>query len=272
MKPCKGAGSCAQQPEKKAPPPARLGVKQTPVVLAMIKGPGPAQYLRPSCTGYLDHDASMFREPAYTLHTRHSEKRVMDGCSPGPSYSLDPSITRFGMSSCPQVPMAGRICNLRLSPTPVPCHYQRDQGPPLGERRAPQYAFGQRCPYPLMDPNPTPNLVSAPLAGAPHPRVPGCNLLQPGRPGQELVLQGRMWGGGPGPAVHARPEPSTYQKRSPVYSMAGRFAYPLDHTSRPGPGSHEVQQVTVHKPRTPAYSMGVRHSAHLCPLVVHIRD
>ncbi|XP_069909499.1 protein CIMAP1C isoform X2 [Oryctolagus cuniculus] len=234
MKPCKGAGSCAQQPEKKAPPPARLGVKQTPVVLAMIKGPGPAQYLRPSCTGYLDHDASMFREPAYTLHTRHSEKR--------------------------------------LSPTPAPCHYQRDQGPPLGERRAPQYAFGQRCPYRVMDPNPAPNRYQLPLSLGPHTPV------YRAAPCYSLAALDKNWfykedvAGGPGPAVHARPEPSTYQKRSPVYSMAGRFAYPLDHTSRPGPGSHEVQQVTVHKPRTPAYSMGVRHSAHLCPLVVHIRD
>ncbi|XP_062060848.1 protein CIMAP1C [Lepus europaeus] len=272
MKPCKGAGSFAQQPKKKAPPPARQGVKQTPVVLARIKGPGPAQYLRPSCTGYLDHDASMFREPVYTLHTRHSEKRVTDGCSPGPGYSLDPRITRFGMSSCPQVPMAGRICNLRLSPTPAPCHYQCDQGPPLGERRAPQYAFGQRCPYRVMDPNPAPNRYQLPLSLGPHTPV------YRAAPCYSLAALDKNWfykedvAGGPGPAVHARPEPSTYQKRSPVYSMAGRFAYPLDHTSRPGPGSHEVQQVTVHKPRTPAYSMGVRHSAHLCPLVVDIRD
>lgn len=43
--------------------------------LSVLIGPGPAKYLRPSCTGYIEHDNSMFQEPAFTLHTRHSEKR-----------------------------------------------------------------------------------------------------------------------------------------------------------------------------------------------------
>ncbi|OWK09092.1 ODF3L1 [Cervus elaphus hippelaphus] len=64
-----------QQPEKKVPVSSGHEIKQTPVVLAMLKGPGPAKYLRPSCTGYIDHDVSMFQEPAYTLHAGHSEKR-----------------------------------------------------------------------------------------------------------------------------------------------------------------------------------------------------
>ena len=52
---------------------------------SILAGPGPAKYLRPSCTGYVDHDISMFQEPAYSLHTRHSEKRE---CSPCPSSLL----------------------------------------------------------------------------------------------------------------------------------------------------------------------------------------
>lgn len=38
---------------------------------------------------------------------------IMDIRSPGPCYFLDPKITRFGMASCPQVPMAEHISNLR---------------------------------------------------------------------------------------------------------------------------------------------------------------
>ncbi|KAM5178924.1 protein CIMAP1C isoform 4-T4 [Callospermophilus lateralis] len=108
----------AQHPEKKVQVPSWQEVKQTPIIMAMIKGPGPAKYLRPSCTGYIDHDTSMFQEPAFTLHRRHSEKRITDICSPGPCYFLDPKITRFGMSSCPQVPMEERISNLRVG---CPC-------------------------------------------------------------------------------------------------------------------------------------------------------
>ena len=47
---------------------------------SVLAGPGPAKYLRPSCTGHLGHDSSMFREPAYSLHTRHSEKRECPPC------------------------------------------------------------------------------------------------------------------------------------------------------------------------------------------------
>ncbi|XP_036701084.1 outer dense fiber protein 3-like protein 1 [Balaenoptera musculus] len=261
-----------QQPERKVQVPSGQEVKQSPVVLATIKGPGPAKYLRPSCTGYTDHDVSMFQEPAYTLHTRHSEKRIMDICNPGPCYFLDPKITRFGMSSCPQVPMAERISNLRLSPTLASCHYHLEKTHPPGERRAPKYTFGYRCPYRVMDPNPGPNQYQLPLLLGPNlpaNRAAPCYSLSP---------LDKNWfykedvAGGPGPAMHARPEPSVYQNRSPMYSMARRFAYPVDHTPRPGPGSHDVQQVTVHKSRTPAFTMGIKHSPHLCPLIVDIHD
>lgn len=45
------------------------------VILSGFTGPGPAKYLRPSCTGYIAHDISMFQEPAFSLHTRHTKKR-----------------------------------------------------------------------------------------------------------------------------------------------------------------------------------------------------
>lgn len=38
---------------------------------------------------------------------------IVDICSPGPCYFLDPKATRFGISTCPQVPMEERISNLR---------------------------------------------------------------------------------------------------------------------------------------------------------------
>ncbi|TKC43426.1 outer dense fiber protein 3-like protein 1 isoform X3 [Delphinapterus leucas] len=223
-----------QQPEKKVQVPSGQEIKQTPVVLATIKGPGPAKYLRPSCTGYVDHDVSMFREPAYTLHTPHSEKR--------------------------------------LSPTLASCHYHLEKTHPPGERRAPKYTFGYRCPYRVMDPNPGPNQYQLPLLLGPNlpaNRAAPCYSLSPLHKNwfyKEDVA------GGPGPAMHARPEPSVYKNRSPMYSMARRFAYPLDHTPRPGPGSHDIQQVTVHKSRMPAFTMGIKHSPHLCPLVVDIHD
>ncbi|KAM8907381.1 protein CIMAP1C [Lycaon pictus] len=261
-----------QHPEEEVQVPSWQEIKQSPVIMAMIRGPGPAKYLRPSCTGYLDHDISMFQEPACTLHARHSEKRIMDICSSGPCCFLDPKITRFGMSSCPQVPMEERISNLRLSPNPASCHYYLEKIHPPGERRAPQYAFGHRCPYRVLDPNPAPNQYQLPLLLGPS------NPVSRAAPCYSLSSEHKSWfykenvAGGPGPAAHSRPEPSVYQNRSPTYSMAKRFAYPMDRTPRPGPGSHNAQQVTVHKPCAPAFSMGIKHSPHLCPLVIDIQD
>ncbi|GAB1294254.1 Outer dense fiber protein 3-like protein 1 [Apodemus speciosus] len=262
----------AQHPEKEEEVPSWHEIKQTPVVMATIKGPGPAKYLRPSCTGYIGHDISMFQEPAYSLHTRHTKKRIIDLDSPGPCYFLNPKATRFGISTCPQVSMEERIPNLRINSTPASCYYNVEKTRPSGERRPPQYTFGYRCPYRVMDPNPGPNQYQLPLTLGPDTPVFRA------APSYSLASTNKNWfhkeniAGGPGPAMHARPEPSVYQNRSPVFSMAKRFDYPLDHTLRPGPGSHNIQPVTVHKPRIPAFTMGVKHSPHLCPLIVDICD
>ncbi|XP_060030718.1 protein CIMAP1C isoform X2 [Erinaceus europaeus] len=235
-------------------------------------GPGPAKYLRSSCTGFVDHDVTMFQGPAYSLYHRHSEKRVMDMCSPGPCHFVDPKVTRFGVSSCPQVPMMERIVNLRINPTPASSFYNVEKIHPPEERRAPEFSFGRRCPYRVGDPNPSSNHYQLPVLLGPQ------NPVSRAAPVYSLASRDKNWfyledmAGGPGPAEHSRPEPAVYQPRSPAYSMASRGTYPMDRTPRPGPGAYEPQQVTVHKPRAPAFSMGVRHSAHLTPLVVDIPD
>lgn len=159
-----------------------------------------------------------------------------------------------------------------INSTPASCYYNIEKTRPSGERRPPQYTFGYRCPYRVMDPNPAPNQYQLPLTLGPN--IP----VSRAAPSYSLASTNKNWfhkeniAGGPGPAMHARPEPSVYQNRSPVFSMAKRFDYPLDHTLRPGPGSHNIQPVTVHKPRIPAFTMGIKHSPHLCPLIVNICD
>ena len=37
------------------------------VGLVLTVAPGPGQYIHYTLTGYVDHDASKFREPAYTI-------------------------------------------------------------------------------------------------------------------------------------------------------------------------------------------------------------
>ncbi|XP_072484391.1 protein CIMAP1C isoform X2 [Notamacropus eugenii] len=273
LKKLKKIVSCAERSkERLSPVPSRQEVLQTPVLMALMKSPGPGRYLLPSCTGYLRHDISMHRAPAYTFHIGHSEKRISDTCSPGPCHYYDPRVTRFGVSSCPQVPMEERIANLRLWPTPAPPTYFWEKVPPPGERRPPQYTMGYRCPYRVSDPNPAPNQYSQPRRlgyGTPVNHSAPCygfgSTFEPWYFKKDIYKS-------PGPAVHSRPEPSVYQNRSPAYSMGKLFGYPRDQTNYPGPGSHEVQTVTIHKPQAPSFSMGIKHSPHLTPLIVDVKD
>lgn len=39
-----------------------------------VPGPGPAKYARKPCTGFMNHDFTMFAEPAYTMHIKHTGK------------------------------------------------------------------------------------------------------------------------------------------------------------------------------------------------------
>ncbi|KAM4826012.1 protein CIMAP1C [Thomomys bottae] len=261
-----------QQSKDKVNPPSWKEVKQIPVLLATLKGPSPSKYLRQSCTGYINHDCTMFQEPVFTMHGLHSGKRIADTCSPGPCYCLDSRLTRHGMSSCPQVPMDTRISNPRVTPNLSPCHYSPEKVHPCMERRGPQYTFGYRYPYRVMDPNPAPNRYQLPSSLGPSSpifRAAPCYSLA--SPINNWFYKENV-SGGPGPASYSLPEPSVYLPRAPAPSMARCFAYPVDHTRRAGPGSHDVHKVTLHKPRAPAFSMATKHSPHLCPLIIDIRD
>ncbi|XP_044518760.1 outer dense fiber protein 3-like protein 1 [Gracilinanus agilis] len=252
--------------------PSRQEVLQTPILMALMKSPGPARYLRPSCTGFLGHDITMKKAPAYTFHIKHSEKRHTDEYSPGPQYLYDSRVTRFGMSSCPQVPMEERISNLRVWTTPAPTTYFYENVHPPGERRSPQYTIGYRCPYRISDPNPAPNQYPQPQ------RLGYATPVNHSAPCYGLATSANPWYFNkdiyktPGPAAHARPEPSVYQNRSPIHTMGKLFGFPRDQINSPGPGSHDVQMVTLHKPQVPSFSMGIKHSHHLTPLIIDVKD
>ncbi|XP_074153017.1 protein CIMAP1C [Sminthopsis crassicaudata] len=255
-----------------SPRSQRRQILQTPVLMALMKSPGPGRYLLPTCIGYQGHDVSMHRAPAYTLHTRHSDKCIADTYSPGPCYYWDPRLTRFGMSSCPQVPMEERIPNLRVWPTPAPCTYFWEKVHPPGERRSPQYSIGYRYPYGVSFPNPAPNHYPQPSRlgyGTPVNHSAPCygfgSTSARGDINKDLYRS-------PGPAVYDRPEPSVYKTRSPSHTMGKPFGFPREETNYPGPGSHDVEAVTANKPQAPSFSMGVKHSPHLTPLIVDIED
>ncbi|XP_074092476.1 protein CIMAP1C [Macrotis lagotis] len=252
--------------------PSRKEVMQTPVLMALMKSPGPARYLLPSCTGYIGHDITMPKAPAYTFHLGHSEKWIPDSCSPGPCHYYDSKVTHCGVSNCSQVPMEERIANLRVWSTPAPSEYFCEKVPPLGERRAPQYSIGYRCPYRVSDSNPAPNQYTQPR------RLGYGTPVNHSAPSYSFASTSDPWyfnkdiHKNPGPAMYNQPDPSVCKNRNPLYSMGKRFGFPRDRTHYPSPGSHEVQSVTAHKRQAPSFSMGIKHSPHLTPLIEDVED
>ncbi|XP_001509549.1 outer dense fiber protein 3-like protein 1 [Ornithorhynchus anatinus] len=244
----------------------RQETKCTPVIMTKLKGPGSGKYSRQPCTGYIDHDITMFREPAYTFRIMHSGKRYSDPCSPGPCYYFNPNLTRFGMSHSPQVSIFERLPNLRTESTPEPATYHWEKVPPPGERCAPAFSMGSRWPFRVSDPTPGPGQYSL-------PRPP------PGRgPGPTLGSTCTLWAfnkdlvRGPGPAAYSRPDPDTFLTRSPCHSLALRLQPPKGSSLGPGPGAYNVHRVTIHKPRAPACTLHIRHSDYLTPLVIDVKD
>ncbi|TFK03140.1 actin-like protein 6A [Platysternon megacephalum] len=93
------------------------GVKQYPPISAKIKGPGAGKYGRQPCTGIRNHDFTMFAEPAYTMHIKHTEKILADTVSPGACF-VDPHLSRFGWWKPSSFRIQNREKSLRTHCTP----------------------------------------------------------------------------------------------------------------------------------------------------------
>uniref|UniRef100_A0A8C9TEV9 Ciliary microtubule associated protein 1A n=1 Tax=Scleropages formosus TaxID=113540 RepID=A0A8C9TEV9_SCLFO len=68
----------------------------------------------------------------------------------------------------------------------------------------------------------------------------------------------------PGPGAYQAPDPSTFKRKAPRYSMTGRNFKPGDKTQKPGPAAHYPEKVHT----APSFSFGVRHSEFITPLIV----
>lgn len=71
----------------------------------MSKGPGPA-YKLPGLTGYIGHDPSRYRNPAYSIPGRQG-LRDAETASPGPAYNVA-KLTKSGTDNPPAYTLKGR--------------------------------------------------------------------------------------------------------------------------------------------------------------------
>ncbi|NWX48340.1 ODF3A protein, partial [Steatornis caripensis] len=88
-------------------------------VMAQFSSPGP-KYSIPGTTGYLTHNPTKAKAPAYSFQGPKHHK-VYD-CSPGPCYYIQSSITRNGKYVAPAQHMAG-LPKKKTEVTPGPSEY-----------------------------------------------------------------------------------------------------------------------------------------------------
>lgn len=245
---------------------------ERPKIAAMERGPGPARYKLPSCTGANEADYSKTLYPAYTMGKRLGNSIFKKDFSPGPVHFIDPSVTFRGVDGTPHFSLYSRHKELERFNTPGPGSYVPEKRPPPNEKHAPAFTMGGRTRYRKRDTNPSPNSYSLPVLLGPH---------IPNRPSSACYsMTGRLTIGGfdtdyaktPGPARYGAATPDMNAARAPAYSMLSRNFMPGDATKKPGPGAHSPEKCTMTKQGSPSYTLGVRHSEYMCPLIIDVSD
>jgi hypothetical protein len=241
---------------------------EKPIIAAKLRGPGPGRYGLPSTVGYVAHDFTKHRKPAYPFGQRLGESFVSKICSPGPIYFIDAKYTRHGSDGTPNYSLLGRPKDPNEFKTPGPGSYKPEQAHPQGERHAPKYSMASRTRYRRCDSYPAANAYGLPsLLGS---KVP--NKVS----SASYSMTGRQRTGGfdedlsktPGAARYPVVDPSKYRRNAPSYSMLSRTFMPGDKTDKPGPGAHHPEIVRLHLKQTPQYSMSGRHSEYITPLII----
>ncbi|XP_040493717.1 outer dense fiber protein 3B isoform X4 [Ursus maritimus] len=200
-------------------------------IAALYRGPGP-KYMLPPNTGYILHDPSRPRAPAFSFGARLPTQKT--SCGPGPGHLVPARMTVRGPDGTPAYSIYGRPRHAAPLLTP---------GPGCGGETL-------TCPRRL-----TPR---------PHPSLAPPQALGP-------TLCPRSWvraSSTPGPCAYHVVNTGIYKSRAPQFSMLARTSLPQDNTLNPGPAAYNVDQ--HRKPR--GWSFGIRHSDYLARVLTNADD
>uniref|UniRef100_A0A8C9TPD7 Ciliary microtubule associated protein 1A n=1 Tax=Scleropages formosus TaxID=113540 RepID=A0A8C9TPD7_SCLFO len=234
-------------------------------IAAMYKSPGP-KYELPRTLGAEHHDPRMFKAPAYSFGSLHCP--LPSSCSPGPGYHVPPHLTRFGWERTPAYSLHSRPKSPTRFQTPAPGQYSLERAGKSLFPSAPAYSLSPRTKSPPKNRTPGPAEYKLPPILGSHtvtkPSAPSFSLKGRSKIGnfyQDLTKT-------PGPGAYQAPDPSTFKRKAPRYSMTGRNFKPGDKTQKPGPAAHYPEKVTFTRHTAPSFSFGVRHSEFITPLIV----
>ncbi|XP_049864788.1 outer dense fiber protein 3-like isoform X1 [Schistocerca gregaria] len=224
------------------------------------RGPGSGTYMLPPLIGFKNHDATKYRNPAYTIsgYIKPIDKRL----SPGPCYGLERNFTQHGRDGIPAYTMAAHIKPLSTCRVPGPGAYWVERVPPMKEDRAPVYTMKSRTKQRPGDKIPGPNTYGLP----PYigPRIPNKTSFpaytMTGKPIE--LKRDRM----PGPCAYTPVSLNIFKKKYPQYTLIGRNYPPGDKSKIPGPLAYNpMYRVQTNPPR---FSFGIKHSPYTTPIIL----
>ncbi|XP_063099862.1 ciliary microtubule associated protein 1B isoform X1 [Cavia porcellus] len=259
-------------------------------IAALYRGPGP-KYKLPPNTGYLLHDPSRPRAPAFTFGLRLPAQQTT--CGPGPGHLVPPRMTARGAGGGPAYSIQGRLRHSTPFRTPGPGRYFTECAGNATYPSAPRYTIAprnwgvqawQQTPGPatytvpsLLGPRVV-SKVSAPtysiygrsavgscfedlskVRGSAH----GMGLGPGPGPGDAVEATTSALPQSPGPCAYHVVNPGIYKTRAPQYTMLARTSPPRDNTLKPGPADYNVNQ---HR-KPSGWSFGIRHSDYVARMV-----
>eukprot|EP00794_Sanderia_malayensis_P012711 gene12711-14016_t len=233
--------------------------KKTVEIAATLRGPGPAKYRLPGTVGFMHHDPTRKRDPAFSFGTRFATKVIER--SPGPCYHIPKNMTKEGKDNAPAYSLYGRQNGQSNFQTPAPGNYMPEKYPIPNDRKAPSYSLRGRMRFGRDDQRPAANAYTLPsLIGPNCPvRLSAAAHSISGRPKIGAYYED----------LQKTPGPGSYKVTdlvllsSPAYSIKGRPFDGREKTHVPGPGQYSPEKVWVHKKNGPKFSFGIRHSEYM---------
>ncbi|XP_063242367.1 ciliary microtubule associated protein 1A-like isoform X1 [Bacillus rossius redtenbacheri] len=216
------------------------------------KGPGP-KYLLPSTVGYVKHDGTRYRNPAWSMGHRLDTRRGY--VTPGPKYKPADNVTRFGSNKPAGITMGSRLEHAKRFQTPGPDAYSPELHPHPGSQNPPAWSLAKRLESSRRHTTPGPNQYRIPTTIGRQPAAPDTNSAPAFAMGVRLD-SAKRGSGSPGPAGYPATPATLTKTRPPAYSMGHRF---------PPPGARKVDAGFQYPgdytwKRPPAFSFGARHS------------
>ncbi|KAM9026230.1 ciliary microtubule associated protein 1B isoform 1-T1 [Ara ararauna] len=233
-------------------------------IAALYTSPGP-KYGLPTSVGFLAHDPSRDRAPAFSFGLR-AEARPRER-SPGPVYRVPPGSTARGRAGAPACSIYSRPRDPAPFNTPGPGRYSPERAGRVAFPTAPACSLRSRTQHGAVQQTPGPAAYHLPPMLGPRvvSKTSAPNYSMLGRSSSGAFYQDLCKT--PGPCRYRVVHTDVYKPRAPRFTMRARNALPGDSTAKPGPGAHSPQES-----RPQGVTFGIRHSAYVAPLIADVPD